>query len=137
MVVVRRYSNTPYIPRGMSHVLYLDMGTFSGGIASAQFPLDRLHLCQLLPFSKSEVLLQCEVGEEGLKTYPNLPEFLWDSSEEEHCLSDPISLSILLLAPALPLEVCTQTEGEFDSHPASTQTEGWLGCHLPVPRQKG
>ena len=27
MVVMRRYSNTPYIPRGMSHLLNLDVGT--------------------------------------------------------------------------------------------------------------
>ena len=44
MVVVRRYSNTPYIPRGTSHSLHLDMGNLSGGVASTQFSLDRLHL---------------------------------------------------------------------------------------------
>ena len=82
------------------------MGTLSGGIASIQFPLDRLCLHQLLPFSESEVLLPSEVGEEGLKTYPNLPEFLWDSLEEEHHLSDPISVSIPLMAPPLLLEEC-------------------------------
>ena len=32
VVVVRRYSNTPYIPQGMIHSLYLDVGTFSGGV---------------------------------------------------------------------------------------------------------
>ena len=37
MVVVRNYSNTPYIPRGTSHSLYLDMGTLSGGMFSTQF----------------------------------------------------------------------------------------------------
>ena len=41
VVVIRRYSNTPYIPRGTSCAFYLDMGTFSGGAASAQFLLDR------------------------------------------------------------------------------------------------
>ena len=44
VMVVRRYSNIPYIPRGMSHSLFLDMGTISGGTASAQFPLDKLCL---------------------------------------------------------------------------------------------
>ena len=86
VVVVRRYSNTPYIPRGISHSPYLDVGTFSGGIASAQFPLDRLCLHWLFPFSEFEVLLPHEVGEEELKTYPHLQEFLWDSSDEEHHL---------------------------------------------------
>ena len=45
VMLVRRYSNTPYIPRGTCCSLYLDVSTFSGGAASAQFPLDRLHLC--------------------------------------------------------------------------------------------
>ena len=62
-------------------------------------------------------------GEEGLKTYPHLPEFLWDSLEDDHHLSNPIFLSIPLLPPALPLEEFTMTEGGLDSHPASTQTE--------------
>ena len=35
VVVVRWYTNTPYIPRGTSHSLYLDMSILSGGIASA------------------------------------------------------------------------------------------------------
>ena len=117
MVVVRRYSNTPYIPRVMSHTLYLDMDTFSRGIASAQFPLDRLHLCWLLPFSESEVQQPNEGREEGLKTCPHLPEFLWDRLEEEHHLSNPISLSIPLLAPALLLEECTQTKVGLNSQP--------------------
>ena len=64
MVVVRRYSNTPYIPRGMSHLLYHDKGNLSRGTSSAQFPLDRLHLCQLIPFSRTELLLPHEEGEE-------------------------------------------------------------------------
>ena len=72
---------------------YLDMGTFFGGVASTQFPLDRLHLCWLLPFRKLAVLLPSEVGEEGLKTDPHLPEFLWNRLEKEHHLSNPISLS--------------------------------------------
>ena len=125
VVVVRIYSNTSYIPRGTSHSLYLDVDTLSGGTGSAQFPLDRLHLHQLLPFSKSEVLVPHEVGEEGLETYPHLPEFLWDSSDEEHCISNMIPMS----TPLLSLEDCTQTKGGLDSHPASNQTEGGLGCH--------
>ena len=107
VVVVRRYSNTPCIPRGSSHSLYLDVDTLSGGAASTQFPLDRLHLCWLLSFSESEVLLPHGVGEEGLETYPYLSEFLWDSSDEGQHLSDPISLSVSMLAPSPHLEECT------------------------------
>ena len=66
---MRRYSNTPYIPRETSHSLYLDMTCLSGGVASAQFSLDRLHLCWLLPFSKTEVLLPIE-GEGGFEDVP-------------------------------------------------------------------
>ena len=94
VVVVRRYSNTPCIPQGMICLFYLDVGTFSGGITSAQFLLDRLHLHWLLPISRTDILLPHEVGEEGLETYSHLPEFLWDGLEEEHRLSDPISLSV-------------------------------------------
>ena len=32
VVAVRRYSNTLYIPQGMICSLYLDVGTFSGGV---------------------------------------------------------------------------------------------------------
>ena len=62
VVLVRRYSNIPYIPRETSCSLYLDMSTLSKGVAYAQFSLDRLHLCSLLPFSKTEVLLPIKVG---------------------------------------------------------------------------
>ena len=73
MVVVRRYSNTPCIPRGTSYTLYLDVSTFSGGTASAQFPLDRLCFCQLLLFNRTEVLLPCE--EKGKKGWRYTPIF--------------------------------------------------------------
>ena len=47
VVVVRRYTNTPYILWGSTHFLYLDVSTLSGGASSTQFPLDWLHLCRL------------------------------------------------------------------------------------------
>ena len=65
VVVVKGYSNTPYIPRGMSCSLYLDMNTLSGGVTSTQFPLDRLYFHWLLPFSETEVLLPIKVGGVG------------------------------------------------------------------------
>ena len=49
---------------------------------------------------------------------PHLPEILWESSEEEHCLSDPISLSVPMSAPPPHLEEGTQTEGGSGYHPA-------------------
>ena len=72
-----------------------------------------------------------------MKTYPYLTEFLWDHSEEEHCLSSPISLPNPLPVPASLLEVCTQTEEGLDSHPACTQTEGGLGCHPAGTQTEG
>ena len=60
-----------------------------------------------------------------------------DSSEEDHHLSSPISLLIPLPAPALLLEVCTQTEGGLGSHPACMQTEGGLGCHPASTQTEG
>ena len=79
VVVVRIYSNTAYIPRGTSCSLYLDMGSLSGGTSSAQFPLNGLYLHWLIPFTRSELLLPHEEGEERLETYPHLPEILWES----------------------------------------------------------
>ena len=137
VVVVRRYTNTPYILGGISCSLYLDMSALSGGDTSAQFPLYRVWLCQLLPFGDTEVLLPITLAGEGLKMYPHLLEFLWDSAEEDHHLSTPVSLSIILPAPISPLEVCIQTEGGLGSHPACTKREVGKAVILPVLRQKG
>ena len=70
VVVLQRYTNTPYIPQGSSHLPYLDMNTISRGASSAQSPLDQLHLCRSLPFSDTKVVLPQEEGEMGLKVFP-------------------------------------------------------------------
>ena len=70
VVVVRRYTNSPYIPQGSFSFLYLDISTLSGGTSSTQFPLDQLCLHRLLPYSNTEVVLPWEEGEEELKVYP-------------------------------------------------------------------
>ena len=70
VVVVRRYTNTPCIPQGSSCLPYLDVSTLFGGALSAQFPLDWLHLCKLIPFSDTEVVLPWEEGEMGWKCFP-------------------------------------------------------------------
>ena len=51
VVVVRRYTNIPYIPQGTSWLLYLNVSTLSRGTSSIQFPLDHLCLQSLLPYS--------------------------------------------------------------------------------------
>ena len=118
VVVVRRYINTPYIPGGSSCLLYLDVSTLSGGASSTQFLWDWLCLCRLLPFSGTEVVLPWEEGEIRLKVFLHFQEAFWQSSEEEHCLCNLISLFVPLLAPHPH-----QEEG--------TQTEGGSGFHLP------
>ena len=70
MVVVRRYTNTPYIPWGTFHLLYLDMSTLLGGTSSTKFPLDWLCLHKLLLFSDTDVVLPQKEGEVGLKVFP-------------------------------------------------------------------
>ena len=77
VVVVRRYTNTPYIPWGTSQLLYLDVSTLSGSTSSVQFPLDCLHLWRLLSYSKTEVLLPCEEGGMESKVYPYTQKVLW------------------------------------------------------------
>ena len=68
--MIRRYTNTPFIPWGTSQLLYLDMSDLPQGASSAQFPLDGLHLWELLPYSKTEALLPHEEGKMGYRTYP-------------------------------------------------------------------
>ena len=68
VAVVRRYTNTPCIPQGSSCFLYLNVSTLSGGTSTAQFPLDWLHLCRLLTYSDTEVVLPQEEGV-GLKVF--------------------------------------------------------------------
>ena len=94
LVVVRRYTNTPYIPPGPSWLLCLDASTLSMGDSSTQFPLDCLHLWRLLPYSKTKVLLPHKDGGMGYKFYPYTWEVLWRSSEEGHQLFDQVSISI-------------------------------------------
>ena len=127
MVAVGRYSDTPYIPWGIIHSLYLDMGTFSGGFTLAQFPLDKLHLWWLLPISRTGVFLPCKVGEEGLEIYLHLPDFLWDGLGEEHHLFNPIPLSVTPLTTPSQLEENTQTRKGSGCHPTSTQMEAGQG----------
>ena len=104
------------------------MGTFSGGTASTQFPLDRLHLQQLLPFT-----LRC------------CYDMRWGKRGWRHTLISQSCYGIVQmrntiflilspcqspqLAPPPQLEEGTQTKGGSDCHSASTQTEGGLGNH--------
>ena len=56
---------------------------------------------QIDPLPDTEVVLPWQEGDLGLKVFPHFQEALWQSSEEQHYLSNPISLSFPLLAPHL------------------------------------
>ena len=68
-------------------------------------------------------------GKRGWKQTPHLPGILWESSEEEHHLSDLISLSVPMSVPPQCLEEGTQMEEGPGYHPASTQMDGGAGYH--------
>ena len=127
VVVVRRYTNTPYIPHGSSCFLYLDVSTLSGGASSMQFSLDWLHLCRLLPYSDTEV---------GMEVFSYFQEALRQSSEDEHHLSDPILLLVLSSASPPHQEENTQMEEGSGFHPAikcfqsTSQAKVQLECEL-------
>ena len=70
MVVLKRYTNTPYISQGTSWLLYLLVCMLQGGTSSTQFPLHQLWLCRLIPLSASEVVLPWEKEEVGYKCTP-------------------------------------------------------------------
>ena len=74
--MIWRYTNTPFIPQGTSRLLYLNVSDLPHGTSSAQFPLNSLCLQKLLPYSKTEALLQCTEGETGYRTYPFSQEIL-------------------------------------------------------------
>ena len=92
--MVRRYTNTPFISQGTSRLLYLNVIDLLRGTSSAQCALNCLCCWKLLPYSKPEVLLPCEEGEMGYRTYPLSQEVLWKFSKEPHHLSNPMSLSM-------------------------------------------
>ena len=85
--VVRRYTNTPFIPQGTSRLLYLNVSDLSQGTSSTQFSLDCLHPQKLLPYSKTEVLLPCEEGADGVQ---NIPPFSRGSMEMLQRVAPPL-----------------------------------------------
>ena len=116
--VVRRYTNTPFIPQGTSRLLYLNVSDLPRGTSSTQCPLNCLYLWKLLPYSKAEVLLPHEEGKMGYRTYPLSQEVLWKFSKEPQCLSNPVLLSMPSPAPPPHLEEGIQMEGKLGYNPA-------------------
>ena len=83
-----------------------------------------------------------EEREVGLKVYPHSQGVLWKSSEEEHCLSNLVLLSIPLSALHPHLEEGTQMEKGSGFHPAlkhlqdTNQSRGQLECELVQETQE-
>ena len=88
------------------------------------------------------MLLPHEEGEARFKVYPHTREVLWKSSEEEHCLSDPVSLSIHSPALLPHLEEGTQAGEEPGNNLALQQLQDFqqartqLECKLGEVAQK-
>ena len=116
MVVLKRYTNTPYIPQGTSWLLFLDVSMHQGGNFSTQFPLHQLWLCRLIPLSANEVVLPWEKEEVGYKLYPYFQQELWPSLEEVHCHSNPVSLLVPSSALLSHWEEGTKTEEDSGYH---------------------
>ena len=73
MVVVGRFTASPYLPKRSFGLLYQDVTTLSGGTSSTQFPLDLPCLCRLHSYSTTKVVLPQEEGEEGVEGVSLLP----------------------------------------------------------------
>ena len=77
----------------------------------------------------------------GLKVFPYFQEALWQSSEEEHHLSDPMSLSVPSLVSPPHQEEGTQMEEGSGFHPALrclqniNQARAQLKCELAQETQ--
>ena len=87
-----------------------DITTISASTLTTQFTLALLHLCRLFPYSPIWVILLQGKEGDGLKIYPVLMETLWESSEEEHHLSPPLPLSVLIISSHSNRDASMQTK---------------------------
>ena len=130
--VVRIFANSHYLLWGSSSFLYLDVTTLSSGALTAQFPLDQLCLWQWLSYSPTLVILLHEAEDKELKFYPIHQEMLWESSEEDLHLSDPI----LLLGPPSPFFIHQEESSGTEEGPSLSlalvqlQSMTWVRAQL-------
>ena len=92
---------------------YLDVTTLAVGMLAVHFPLAQLCLCRLFHFSFTQVVLPCRRDDKEIKVYPFLWEALWESSKEDHCLSDLVLLSVPPSSFSPHQEESSQTEKGF------------------------
>ena len=122
IVVVKIFTNSPYFPWGSFSFPYLDVTTLLAGMLTTQFPLAWLHLCRIL--SIHPLRWSCNMGgmTRSCKVYPFLWKALWESSEEDHCLSEPVLLLVPHYFFSPHWEESSQTEEELGLSSALT----WL-----------
>ena len=75
--MVKIFPNWLYVFQGPFGFPYLDVTSLYVGASTAQFPLACLHLCRLLLYSSTQVILLQEKEGDRLKVFPFLKEALW------------------------------------------------------------
>ena len=128
MVVMKIFINSPYFPWGSFCLSFLDVATLPEGAPTIQFPLSRLHLCQLLLYSSTQVILSKEEKEANeLKITLITQETLWESFIKEHYLSSLVPLLLPHSVPATSLIIYedrgAQTNERWDFNMALKQLQ--------------
>ena len=110
VIVVKVFTNSTHLLQRPFGFHYLDVTTLSVGALTTQFPLALLCLHRLLPHSPTQVILPWEKEGGGLTIYPVLVNTLWESSEEEHCFSSSLPLSVPIVSSHSYRDARMQTE---------------------------
>ena len=105
VVVVKVFTNLPYLPWGSFGPFYLNITTLSVGTSTTQFPTCLVHMHRFLPYSPIQVILPQEKEGDGLKIYPFLLETLWESLEEGASFVSPFATVSPLHFLSFPLEM--------------------------------
>ena len=110
VIVVKVFTNLPHLLLGSFRSSNLDVTTLSVGALTTQFILAQLHLHRSLPYSPTQIIPPWQKEGDGLKFYQVLMETLWESSAEEHHLSSPLPLSVLIVSSHSNRDASTQTK---------------------------
>ena len=122
VVVTKIFINSPYFPQGSFGLPFLDVATLIVDSSTYWFLLSWLHLCWLLLYSPTEVILPKEKEGDRLRVIPFTKEVLWESSIEDHWLSSLVSLSVPATSSCDNKDESTQTAKNL------TSEWPWGGC---------
>ena len=92
---------------------------------------------QTTPFFETNVILPCKEGVVGLKVFPHSLEVLWQSSEEDHCFSDLVPLSIPSSTLLLHQEEGTQLGKELGFHQVLQQLQNFNQARIQLECELG